>query len=332
MIITRSPMRITLGGGGTDLPSFYSEHVGFVLSMAINKYFYSVISQRDDNKIQVISSDFKSMEVLDKQEIDKFTLEIPKVVMKQFDIQRGCNIFLSSEIPSGTGLGSSGSVMVNLIKSFSVFNAIELSKKEVAELACYLEMDVMGAPVGKQDQYIAAYGGIQNFIFQKDGTVEVSELTIPNNIKKELENNILIFYTGLRRDSSTILKEQKKRSQKTTEHMQFIKDLGIKSRDALMSGDLTKFAELMKEHWEHKKKLVGGITNEKIDKLYNLGISSGALSGKLLGAGGGGFLLFYTDKNHEKIRKEMSVEGLSELDIKIDNDGVKTIINTLEVR
>ncbi|MEK6967632.1 MAG: galactokinase [Nanoarchaeota archaeon] len=329
MIITRSPMRITLGGGGTDLPSFYSDHVGFVLSMAVDKYFYSVISPRDDDRIQVISSDFKTIETRNKENIDKLALEIPKVVMKHFDIQRGCNIFTSSEVPSGTGLGSSGSVMVNLIKALSVFNNIEMSKKEVAELACYLEMDVMGAPVGKQDQYIAAYGGIQNFIFQKDGVVEVSELRIPDRTLKELENNILIFYTGIRRDSASILTEQKKGSPKTTEHLMYIKDLGIRSRDALNSGDLTTFAELMREHWEHKKKLVGGVTNERIDMLYNLGLANGALSGKLLGAGGGGFLLLYADRNHDKIREEMEKEGLSELDVKIDKEGVKTIINTM---
>src|SRR3989338_2532994 len=329
MIITRSPMRITLGGGGTDLPSFYSDHVGFVLSMAIDKYFYSVISPRDDDRVQAISSDFKIIETQNRAHIDKLTLDIPKVVMKHFDIQRGCNIFTSSEVPSGTGLGSSGSVMVNLIKALSVFNNVEMSKKEVAELACYLEMDVMGAPVGKQDQYIAAYGSIQHLIFQKDGTVEVAELRIPESTLKELENNILVFYTGIRRDSSSILSEQRKGSTKTIEHLMYIKDLGIRSRDALNSCDLTTFAELMKEHWEHKKKLVGGVTNEKIDMLYKLGLSSGALGGKLLGAGGGGFLLLYADRNHDKIREEMEKEGLSELDVKIDREGVKTIINTM---
>ena len=322
-------MRITLGGGGTDLPSFYSDHVGFVLSMAVDKYFYSVISPRDDDRIQVISSDFKTIETQNKDNIDKLSLEIPKVVMKHFDIQRGCNIFTSSEVPSGTGLGSSGSVMVNLIKALSVFNNKEMSKKEVAELACYLEMDVMGAPVGKQDQYIAAYGGIQNFIFQKDGIVEVSELRLPDRTLKELENNILIFYTGIRRDSASILTEQKKGSPKTIKHLMYIKDLGIRSRDALNSGDLATFTELMREHWEHKKKLVGGVTNERIDMLYNLGLANGALSGKLLGAGGGGFLLLYADRNHDKIREEMEKEGLSELDVKIDREGVKTIINTM---
>jgi len=328
MIITRSPMRITLGGGGTDLPSFYSQHTGFLIAMAIDKYFYTVISPRHDNKVQIISSDFKSIEMKPMDRMHEITMAIPKVVMKHLGIERGCNIFMSSEIPSGTGLGSSGSVMVNMIKSLSVFNGLDLSKKEIAETACYLEMDVMGAPVGKQDQYIASYGGVKSFVFQKDGTTEVSEMRLSENTLRELESNMLVFYTGIRRDSSIVLSEQKKASPKTTEHMMFIKDLGIRSRDALESGDLTAFAELMREHWEHKKKLTG-VTNERIDALYNAGIASGALSGKLLGAGGGGFLMFYADKNHDKIREEMEKNGLSELDVKIDRDGVKTILNTM---
>ena len=327
MIITRSPMRITLGGGGTDLQSYYSNHVGFVLAMAIDKYFYSIISPRADNKIQVISSDFKTMELNYGNEIERISLRIPSVVLKHFNIEKGCNIFLSSEIPSGTGLGSSGSVMVNMVKAISTFNNLDLSRKEIAELACYLEIDVMNAPVGKQDQYMASYGGIKNLIFQKDGTVEVLDVNVPNSVRKEIEDNLLLFYTGLRRDSSSILGEQKKASPNTLEHLHFIKDLGVKSRNALASGDMATFADLMRKHWEHKKRLAGGVTNERIDKLYNIGISSGALGGKLSGAGGGGFLLFYVDKNHDKIRDEMRREGVQELDFKIDIDGVKTVLN-----
>ena len=327
MIITRSPMRITLGGGGTDLPSFYSQHVGFLITMAINKYFYSVVSPRQDNKIQVISSDFKSMETKAIERMNEITMEIPKVVMRHFDIDRGCNIFTGSEIPSGTGLGSSGSVMVNMIKAMSVFNGLDLSKREIAETACYLEMDVMGAPVGKQDQYIASYGGVKNFIFQKDGTVEVSDARISESTLRELEKNMLVFYTGIRRDSANVLTEQKKASPKTTEQMTFIKDLGLRSRDALESGELSTFAELMREHWEHKKKRSPDMTNSLINEWYDHALKNGAVGGKVIGAGGGGFLLFYT-LDREKLVRELASTGLTPVRFDFDFEGSTLLVNT----
>lgn len=329
MIITRSPMRITLGGGGTDLASYYSQHVGFVLSMAVDKYFYTMIRPRSDSKVQVISADYQIIETFDLDDVQASTLDIPRIVMREFNIRKGLNIFMSSEVPPGTGLGSSGSAMVNLIKAMSTLNGIDMSKKEIAELACFLEIDRMKAPVGKQDQYIASYGGVQNLIFQKDGTTEVSQLRCSEETLRQLEENTLIFYTGISRKSSDILSQQSKGSSQTIENLHFIKKLGLQIRDTIIRGDLHRFGELLNEHWVHKKKLASGITNERIDALYSLGMNSGAIGGKLLGAGGGGFLMFYCDGDKTNIRNEMKKQGLSEMAVSVDKNGVKTILNTI---
>jgi len=320
-------MRITLGGGGTDLPSYYSLYQGFVLTMGIDKYFYSILKERKDNKIQLISADYQIIETIHDLDMSSAKLTIPKVVIEEMGLEKGADIFMSSEVPPGTGLGSSGSAIVNIIKALSLFNGLDLDKKKIAEMACFLEIDKMKAPVGKQDQYIAAYGGIQNLIINKKGHVTVEPLRMPGTSKKELEENIMIFYTGVSRKSSDILSQQSKGSSKTMENLNFIKELGFEIRDALSRGDLSTFGELLNKHWEFKKNLVNGVSNEKIDALYNLGLKKGALGGKLLGAGGGGFLLFYCEHGKESVREEMLTQGLSELNIKIDNDGVKTILN-----
>ena len=326
MIIARSPLRITLGGGGTDLPSYYHQHEGFLIAAAINKYIYVTIMRPFTEAIYLKYSELEHVvsvaEV--KHRIIREALLLQNLRTPQIEITT------LADIPAGTGLGSSGSFTTALLKALYAHRRQLIHPQELAELACHIEIDRLGEPIGKQDQYIAAYGGLTCFTFHQDDTVTAVPLKISMDTLFDLEDNILLFFTGYSRNASDILKDQKDRTKKNDDEMlknlHFVKELGIRSKEALESGNAIKFGELMHAHWEHKKQRSGGMSNPKIDELYELGLKNGAVGGKLVGAGGGGFLMFYAaDRN--KLRHAMTKAGIEEVRFSFDFEGTKVVLS-----
>ena len=326
MIIARSPLRISLGGGGTDVPSYYEEHEGFLLAAAINKYVYVTVMRPFAEGIYLKYSEIEHLsQVADvKHPIIKEALTELKLRTPQIEITT------LADIPSGTGLGSSGSFTTALIKALFAHYRKNIHPKELAELACEIEINRLHEPIGKQDQYIAAFGGITEFRFARDGSVYSQPLNLSVETTHDLEDNLLLFFTGISRSAGLILKDQVTKSQshdqKMLDNLHFTKDLGLRSKDALIQGNTTKFGELMHEHWEHKKSRSTGMSNQFIDDVYNLALKSGAVGGKLVGAGGGGFLMFYAN-DKEKLRAQMSKLGLEEVRFHFDFEGTKVILS-----
>jgi D-glycero-alpha-D-manno-heptose-7-phosphate kinase len=327
MIIARSPLRISLGGGGTDLPSYYKQHEGFLVSAAIDKYIYVAIN-KPFNKGGIFR--YSSME--NSQDVDSIKHPIIREALKLFD-EKNLQIEISSmaDIPAGTGLGSSGSFTTALLKALYAYNRRYLSQQDLAELACFIEIEKLREPIGKQDQYIASVGGISSFAFHKDDTVTYSALNLPSKTLYQLEDNLLLFFTGFSRSASEILKDQKIRSDNNEDeilnNLHYTKDLGYKSKKALEEGDLISFGELMHEHWQHKKNRSSSMSNEKINEWYELALKNGAIGGKVVGAGGGGFLMFMA-KDPEKLRQAMGKEGLEEVRFRFDFEGTKIVLSS----
>ncbi len=324
MIITRSPLRITLGGGGTDLPSYYEQHGGFVLSAAINKYVYITLHQTFFEDLILKYSRMERVRSLAEIE-HPLIREALRLVGQQAG---GLEITSMSDIPAGTGLGSSGSFLTALLYALHVNARSLVPRQELAEQACHIEMVRLGEPVGKQDQYISAFGGLTAFHFAQDGHVAVSPLRISAETTANLEDNLILYYTGFTRSASSILSEQNELSKRgdpeMTDRLHQIKQLGYQSRDALESGDLRGFAELMRVHWESKKQRSTSMSTEAIDGWYNLACQNGALSGKLIGAGGGGFLLFYTE-DKTRLRHAMREAGVREVRMRFDFQGTTLV-------
>ena len=325
MIIAKSPLRITLGGGGTDLSSYYREYEGFVISAAINKFVYVSFMETFFNKIILKYSKMETVENLDdiKHPIIRESLKYLNFKKTNFEITS------FADIPAGTGLGSSGSFTTALLMVLSKHLKIKLSKVELAELACNIEINKLKEPIGKQDQYIAALGGLTILNFHKDHLVTSEKLKVSNNTIIDLQENLLLFFTGLSRSSSSILNDQKIKSEKNDldmiNNLHYIKKLGYKTRDALLDGKTKLFGELLNEHWKHKKKRSSNISNAQIDEWYEIAIKNGAIGGKVVGAGGGGFFLFYShDRN--LLRKSMIKLGLQEVRFKFEFQGTKTIM------
>ena len=326
MIITRSPLRISLGGGGTDLPSYYREHTGFVISAAIDKYVY--ITLHEAFKQAIIAKYSRLEEVQTVAELQHPILrEALQLVGVGLDNPH-LEIASMSDIPAGTGLGSSGSFTTALLRALHVLKHNFIPPQELAEQACFIEMDRLGEPIGKQDQYIAAFGGITSFTFQTNGNVVVEPLRLARETVHNLEDCLAMFFTGVTRSASAILKDQDTRSrgndQDMIDNLHFVKQLGYESKSALESGDLRRFAELMHVHWEHKKRRSQGMSNPQIDTWYELARSQGALGGKLIGAGGGGFLMFYTE-DKPRLRQAMMGAGLREVRVKFDFEGTRVV-------
>jgi len=326
MIIARSPLRITLGGGGTDLPSYYHDHEGFLIAAAIDKYVYVTVMRPFSAGIYLKYSELEHVASVEevKHQIIREALLMQNLRTPQIEITT------LADIPAGTGLGSSGSFTTALLKALYAHRRQLIHPQELAELACHIEIDRLGEPIGKQDQYIAAYGGLTCFTFHKDDSVTAMPLKISMNTLFDLEDNILLFFTGYSRSASDILKDQNTRTQSSDDEMlknlHFVKELGYRSKDALEAADVVKFGELMHEHWEHKKRRSGGMSNLKIDEWYELGLQNGAVGGKLVGAGGGGFLMFYAaDRN--KLRHAMSKAGLEEVRFGFDFEGTKVVLS-----
>jgi D-glycero-alpha-D-manno-heptose-7-phosphate kinase len=326
MIIARSPLRISLGGGGTDLASYYRNNEGFLISAAIDKYVYVTINKPFKPGIFLKYSKIENAYTVHEVQhaILREGLKLFKESAKQIEITT------LADIPAGTGLGSSGSFTTAMIKALSCYNKQILHTEEIAELACDIEINKLGEPIGKQDQYIAAYGGISCFTFCKDGKVEVERLNISDDTLFDLEDNLLLFFTGYSRSAGTILKDQKDKSQSNNEEMlanlHYVKEMGYRSKTILLEGRTKDFGILMHEHWEHKKRRSEGMSNPQIDEWYELGLKNGALGGKLVGAGGGGFLLFYAE-DRNKLRHTMKLAGLEEVRFKFDYEGTRIILS-----
>jgi len=324
MIITRSPLRISLGGGGTDLPSYYRQHEGFLIAAAIDKYVY--ITLHDTFQKEIIIKYSSTERVARPEEIQH---PIIREALRLLDI-RSENFELASlaDIPAGTGLGSSSSFTCALLKALHTYNKSFVRPDDLAEEACRIEIDILREPIGKQDQYISAYGGITCFTFCKNDQVKAKELNISKETLYNLEDHLLLFFTGYSRSAANVLKEQDEKSKKNDcsmiENLHFIKDLGYQSKAAFEQGDLEEFARIMNVHWDSKKKRSGAMSNDRINAWYDLAMKNGALGGKLIGAGGGGFLMFYAEDN-KRLRKTMAREGLQEVRFRFDFDGSKVV-------
>jgi D-glycero-alpha-D-manno-heptose-7-phosphate kinase len=333
MLIVRSPVRISFAGGGTDLPSYYERFGGAVVSAAINKHFYTVLEKRRDGKIQIISADLRAVETwqdIARMEVRDNALAIPLAVLKEFGCDVSVNLFLASEIPPGTGLGSSASVCVNLTKMLATYSHISLSKYELAERAFHIARNVLGRPVGKQDEYASAFGGLNFISFHQDGTTHVEPLNLEPDLVRELQSSLLLFFTGASHHSWTILEEQEKSSRRTdsgtVEYLHEIRKLADPMKAALVAGQLAEFGLLLHEGWEIKKRLSSKISNDLIDEMYESARRNGALGGKITGAGGGGFLLLFCQQQHqENVRKELVALGAREMGFDFDFQGAQVV-------
>jgi D-glycero-alpha-D-manno-heptose-7-phosphate kinase len=317
--VTRTPLRISLGGGGTDLPSYYRRRGGTVITAAIDKYVYLAVNA-------TFTPDYllKYAELERVASVDDIDHALIREVLRHYDVPPGIEIVSVADIPAGTGLGSSGSFTVGLVLALHAFRHQHLSPQELAEAACHIEIERLGDPVGKQDQYIAAFGGITRFEFNADETVGINRIDVSDETLADLEDHLLLFFTGYSRKATSILADQKARSEQDDQAMianlDYVNDLGARIDSALESGDTAKFAALMHEHWEHKRKRSDGISNADIDEWYTRARRNGALGGKLVGAGAGGFLLFYAE-DPRRVRRAMEDAGLPEVRFGFDHDG-----------
>ncbi len=326
MIITRTPLRITLGGGGTDLPSYYERFGGVVISAAIDKHIYI---SRNATFTGDYSLKYSALERVERP------ADIEHPIMREALLAHGIEPSVEfasmADMPAGTGLGSSGSFTVGLLQAIYAMKRDHVGAAEVAEEACRIEIDRLGRPVGKQDQYVAAFGGLKTYYFQPDGSVKVCPLQISEATFHDLEEHLLMFFTGYSRAADKVLEEQRHKS--TTgdaamlENLHYVKELGLRSQAALEQGECEAYAALMHEHWEHKKKRSSSMSNPNIDRWYDLGRENGALGGKLVGAGAGGFLLFYT-REPRRLRAAMAAGGLAEVRFRFDLDGSVVLVRS----
>ena len=319
MIISRTPLRISLGGGGTDLPSYYSHDGGFVLSAAIDKYVYIGVNRTFTDDYFLKYSQLER--VTDRSQIEH---PIFREVLNLLKIDKSIEIISMADIPAGTGLGSSGSFTVGLIRALYAHRREHISSQDLAEMACDIEINKLSEPVGKQDQYIASFGGINCFEFRKDGNVDVAPLALSLSTLHDLELNLVLFFTGYSRSASGILKDQSDKSNSGDADMRKNLDetqaLGRQIKDCLENGDAEQFGLLMNDHWQRKRRRSTGMSNPTIDELYELGMTNGAVGGKLVGAGAGGFLMFYAN-DAGKLRNAFRQRGLEEVVFRFDHDG-----------
>jgi D-glycero-alpha-D-manno-heptose-7-phosphate kinase len=335
MLIVRSPVRISFGGGGTDLPAYYKEFGGAVLSTSINKYFYTVLCRRSDGKVQVISSDLRAIETwrdITRMRAEGTDLEIPLAVLKELGSDVSVDLFLASEIPPGTGLGSSASVCVNVLKTISTYVNKPLSKYELAEKAFHIAREVLKKPVGKQDEYAAAFGGLNFIEFQSDGTTQVTPLDLNPGLVSDLESSLMLFFVGATHQSWHILREQESNTRDNEgmarEALHEIRRLADRMCNSLNKGDLVEFGGLLDESWRAKKQVSAKITNSHIDELYQLARAGGALGGKITGAGGGGFLMLCCEPQHQDaVRRALAPTGTQEMAFAFDNKGAQVVVN-----
>ncbi len=329
LLIARAPVRISFGGGGTDIPAYYERYGGFVVSTTINYYVYTILTPGPPGEVEIFSADYRSFtqRPICEDLIWNGDLSLPKAIVYYFNIRDGLTVFLASQVPPGTGLGSSGSVAVSMIKALAFWCGLDLGPREVAELACFIEINKLGMPVGKQDQYAAAFGGLNGITFLRD-EVRVEPLRMPPQARQELEQGIMLFFTGISRQSSTILKRQQEASRQgdkeTIQRLTAIKELGLEIRRALENGDLRTFGELLHRSWLEKRRVTEGITTPLLDQCYEVARERGVLGGKVTGAGGGGFLMLYCPPEHQNaVTEALTALGLQRRPFLMENEGVQ---------
>ena len=335
MLIVRAPVRISFAGGGTDLEAYYGRHGGLVVSATINKYFYVFLSQTLDDAVQLTSADFRMFERREAGQTLSFEGDLGylKSILHEFGVTRGLSLFTASQIPPGTGLGSSSTVAVALIKALATLCQRRASKQEIAELASYVEIVKLGRPIGLQDQFAASYGGLNCIQFENSGT-KVTPLRLPLQLRDRLERSLLLFYTGSARNAATILADQRRASEeddpRVIHSLHGIKADAYAMRDALEAGRLRSVGEILHESWQRKKQLAKGVSTPELDGLYQVALEHGAVGGKITGAGGGGFLLLYCEsENHAAVTTALEAEGLARLAFHFDDGGAQVLVNSM---
>ncbi|HUI05181.1 MAG TPA: galactokinase [Acidimicrobiales bacterium] len=324
MIISRTPLRVTLGGGGTDLPSYYEQFGGFVVAAAINRYVFIAINKTFGDDYFLKYSELERAKF-----VEDIKHPIIRSALHLHPIGPAIELVSVADIPAGTGLGSSGAFTVGLLRALYAFKREHVTAASLAEEACRIEIEMLGGPVGKQDQYIAAFGGLTCFEIERDGHVSVSPLLVSNDTLRDLEEHLCMFFTGYSRPAEAVLEEQRTKSSSGDKDMldslHYVMENGLATKEALQAGDTTRFATLMDEHWQRKRRRSALMSNERIDRCYEVAMASGALGGKLVGAGSGGFLLFYA-KDVDSVRSAMAAEGLSEVRFGFDFDGSAPLV------
>ncbi len=333
MLIARAPVRISFFGGGTDLPSYFEQFGGAVLSTTIDKYVYAVLNTTDNGNLQITSSDYRSFyrHPIGEPLVWDGDLSLPRAVMHEFGVEHGVSMFLSSEAPPGTGLGSSSSVTVALIKALSAACGVMLSKQQVAELACRIETRKLGKPIGWQDQYAAAFGGLNWITFGADGA-RVQPMNLPMATLRRLEQSLLLMFTGVTHDSAEILRHQNNASRASSgaviESLHAAKELANEARAMLSCGELDRFGALLDAAWRHKRCFAPGVTTPLIDACYAAARKNGALGGKIAGAGGGGFLLLYCEPDAiGRVETALGALGLRRFGFQFEGDGGRVLFN-----
>ena len=334
MLLVRAPLRISFAGGGTDMEDYYAYYGGMVVSAAIDKYFYVFVSPKDGDGVHIGSSDYRCFYHWsgEDQPIWDGDLRLPQAILHEFDISQGLSMFLASEIPPGTGLGSSSTVAVALVKTFSTLKGQRLDPGEVAETAYRIESKQLDSPCGKQDHYASAFGGINAIYFQREG-VQVESLTLDATVRDQLRDSLLLFFLDSSRSAADILQEQRQGARdnraEVVEAMHRLKEAAVETKKALEKGEMYRFGHILRDSWEHKKRLAGGVTNPRIDEIYERALSKGAVGGKVAGAGGGGFLLLYCEPAfRDRVCAEMESLGLYRMDFQFDTGGAKVLMNS----
>ncbi len=333
MLIARAPMRISLAGGGTDLEAYYGIYGGLVISTAINKYFYAILTTDESDDLQVISADYRSL-FRHSAYNDLFwngDLALPKAILHHFGIRRGLNLFVASEVPPGTGLGSSSAAAVTMVRAISTLVEQPMTRQQVAELASFIEINKMGMPIGKQDQYASAFGGLNKITFDSQG-VTVEPLNIAPDVRQTLGSRLMLFFTGSSRESTSILKHQQKSTEdqdgEVLQALHNIKQVAIEVQACLEQGDLDEFARLLDYSWQEKRRLAPGLSTGFIDECYNLALQNGASAGKITGAGGGGFLMLYCQEQaQERVTRALEERGLQRMNFRFDQQGATVLLN-----
>lgn len=327
MILSRAPVRFSLGGGGTDLPSYSREHGGFLVAAGIDKYIYLALHQRFEPKIRLAYSKTEQVD-----EVGQIEHPLFRESMRLTGVNQGVEISSMADVPANSGLGSSSSFTVALLNALHASRREYVDSRTLAEEACKVEIDILREPIGKQDQYIAAFGGITAFTFHKDGGVEVERLKMRGEVQDELESNLLIFFSGVERRAATVLTEQAKTIQSNVgdavERMHRIKAIGYETKRLLERGEIDGFGDLLHEHWQNKRKLAANMTDSSLDEHYDAARKAGAIGGKLMGAGGGGFFMFYArPADKRRVYEAMVGRGLRPLRFRFDHDGARIVAN-----
>jgi len=333
MLISRAPVRISFAGGGTDLPAFFLKHGGAVVNATIDKYVYVILTVHGGPELQILSSDYRTFYRHTPGEtlLWEGDLNLPRAILHEFGIFHGVSMFLASEVPPGTGLGSSSTLTVAAVKAVSAARGQTLSKTEVAQLATRVELEKMGMPIGYQDQFAAAFGGLNFMEFNADGA-HVTPIRAPPGTLEKLQTNLLLFFTGTARESSKILSRQRasmEKNQADVLHaLTSVRDMAYELRDTLQRGDVTGFGEILHAGWEHKKKFASGISNPEIDEAYETARVHGAIGGKIAGAGGGGFMMLYcNDGAQAAVTESLEARGLRRMDFRFEQGGARVLLN-----